>query len=432
MKQSILLFRSLPFVLLSLVLPMHAAQDSTEAITTQTATQSLESAPASTQTPTQQPSSFEKSQPAVQIGAEHATPSTAAQINPADSLNNGVENMRREAARLRAEAKALRELSDTLNRASNEAEKKADEARDNADKLENQTKEANVQEVAQHLKIELERIKWRIKADVERIKQLHGQKTSDESVYTLQADSLDSVLTHLSVDSSINVDKQKLLSLEIHNNSKALFEKSREMASKARELEEVAEKREDLADDLTEKAKVLAEEQNPLPLSQRFPLHFGFHLRFTGVGPFSEDIRDILLLHGAFVTYSFTPNMEVGLQDLTVYSQQTIYGERYAIAGAPSVQFSFFPVKRLQLGAVGGLSVQGRVGCDRPAKMSVAPFIAVLSEVWIRNHFSISPIVRLNYAAYGPYYTVALNDHSGVLPQGTVWLDFGLSYSFNF
>jgi hypothetical protein len=41
-------------------------------------------------------------------------------------------------------------------------------------------------------------------------------------------------------------------------------------------------------------------------------------------------------------------------------------------------------------------------------------------------------VVRLNYAAYGPYYTVALSQHSGVFPQGAWWVDFGIGYNFNF
>jgi hypothetical protein len=76
--------------------------------------------------------------------------------------------------------------------------------------------------------------------------------------------------------------------------------------------------------------------------------------------------------------------------------------------------------------------MQGRVGASRPAQVSVAPYIELFNQVWVRNHFSISPLIRLNYAAYGPYYTAALSQHSGVLPQGAAWLDLGISYGFNF
>jgi hypothetical protein len=56
----------------------------------------------------------------------------------------------------------------------------------------------------------------------------------------------------------------------------------------------------------------------------------------------------------------------------------------------------------------------------------------VFNEIWVRNHFSNNPTIRLNYAAYGPYYTVALSQHSGALPQGALWLDLGIGYNFNF
>jgi hypothetical protein len=112
--------------------------------------------------------------------------------------------------------------------------------------------------------------------------------------------------------------------------------------------------------------------------------------------------------------------------------QQTMLGNRYAIAGAPAISYSFFPIKRLQLGVTAGASLQERVGCDQAARTSVAPYVAFFNEVWVRNHFSISPILRLNYAASGPYYTTAFNQHSGVLPQGAVWMDFGIGYNFNF
>jgi hypothetical protein len=150
------------------------------------------------------------------------------------------------------------------------------------------------------------------------------------------------------------------------------------------------------------------------------------------VKPFFSNTVDVLLLHGMNISYSMTPHLEAGLQDVTLYWQETMFGNRYAVTAAPSARFSIFPVKRLQLGGTAGASLQGRAGCGRAAKLSVAPYVALFSEVWVRNHFSLSPVVRLNYAAYGPYYTVALSQHSGVLPQGACWVDFGIGYNFNF
>jgi hypothetical protein len=343
-----------------------------------------------------------------------------------------VEKLRMEAARLKAEAKTLRDLADTLNRSSDDAEKRADEAQQKAEKLQEEIGESDVEHAANHVRMEIERIKRLVQADVERIKRVHGVKTADDSLYAHQADSLEGVLARVSSDTSQTMEKQKRLVQEIQANSTELLQKSREMSTKARELEEAADKREDLAEDLSEKADRLAEAQNPVALSKRFPLHFGFQVRACDVGPYNQQKLDVLLLQGLFLTYSFTKNFDAGLQDIMVYWQETLYGQRYAITASPSARLAFFPVKRLQLGAVGGVSVQGLVGAGRSAQVSAAPFITLFNEVWVRNHFSISPLVRFSYAAYGPYYTTALSQHSGVLPQGAVWMDFGVGYAFNF
>ena len=419
MKPSSFLFRVMPLLLAVLIIPLQAAPDSVQ----------TSKKPAVAKSPANPPAKAIAG--SVDTGAKTEKLENTV---PASQAENGtsVEKLRQEAARLKAEAKVLRDMADTLNRSSDDAEKKADEAKEKAETIEDEFRETDAQHVAQHVKMEIEKIKRIIQADVERLKRLHGVKTSNDTNYAMQADSLDSVLAHLSVDTSQSIEKQKQLVQEIHDNSQELLEKSREMSSKARELEDAADKREDLAEDLTGKANRLVEEQNPLPLSKRFPFHFGFQLRLTDVGSPSDKQPDLLFLHGLFATYSVTPLLDVGLQDIMLYAQQTLLGTRYAITGAPSVRLAFFPIKRLQLGAVAGVSMQGRVGCSRPANVSAAPFLSVFNEVWVRNHFSISPVLRLNYAAYGPYYTVALSQHSGVLPQGALWLDLGIGYNFNF
>lgn len=434
MKPLLSLARLAPIAVLSLILPLAAAQDSTK--TAGKAAVKLESGAPSVQkqAETKQPAALEKS-PASQKEAvlEEDTAEHAASREPLPPQNvNSVENLRNEAARLRAEAKSLHQIADTLDLASEDAEKKAEDAKNNAEKLEEEIAQTDVQKAAVHIRMEMERINRLIHADVERIKRLHGVRTAGDSLYTLQADSLDSILAHISGDTARDIEKQRRLVQEIHANSEALMEKSHEMSAKARELEEAADKRDDMAEELAEKADKLAEEQNPLALSKRFPVHFGFQLRFTDVGLGNNNRLDVLLLHGMFATYSITQHIDAGLQDVTLYWQETMLGNRYAITAAPCVRLAFFPLKRLQMGAVGGVSVQGRVGCNRPAKASAAPFIALFNEFWVRNHFSISPTIRLNYAAYGPYYTVALSQHSGVLPQGALWIDLGIGYNFNF
>jgi hypothetical protein len=464
MKKSTLLLRVMPFVLVAGLFQVQAAQDSTKVSKKMAGVQeaSAKAAPHDVAGPTViggdadtgsavakpaattpavpvkthvVPAAGEAAVPAVipvePTDADKPLPSLRKPKLRSDEINT-VDKMQQEAAKLRAEAKTLREMSDTLNRASDDAEKKAEEANDKAEKLEDDLKEHDVHHVAQHVKLEIERLKRIIQADVERIRKLHGATAANDSIYMLQADSLDTILARGSNDSAASMDKQRRLLDEIHANSGALLEKSKEMSVKAREMEEAADDRDDLADDLSAKAKKLADEQNPLPLSKRFPLHFGFQLRFTQVKPFFSNTVDVLFLHGMNVSYSLTPHLEAGLQDITLYWQETIFGYRYAITEAPSVRYAFFPVKRFQVGATGGLSLQEFVGCNHAARLSIAPYVAVSSEIWVRNHFSISPILRLNYAAYGPYYTVALSQHSGALPQGACWVDFGIGYNFSF
>jgi hypothetical protein len=439
MTQPRIIVHAVPIVLLSLFLPLAAAPD-------QQTTKDSTTASDLRKTRSAHPKATTDSDVVVpaqsKIVSSVAGPDTSAgcfvhAISPATapSVSNGavsVEKLRAEAARLKAEARSLRELADTLNRSSNDAEKRADEAQEKAQKLSDEIAEQDVRHEAGHIRIEIERAKRLIQADIERIKSAHGVASADDSLYEHQADSLDTALSRMSKDTTGDVERRKKLVQEIQDNSGELLKKSREMSSKARELEESADKRDDLAEDLSEKANKLAEDRNPVSLSMRFPLHFGFQLRLTDVGPYNEQKLDLLLLHGMFLTYSFTKHIDAGLQDITLYWEDTPLGERFAINAAPSVQIGFFPVKRFQLGAVAGVSVQGRVGAAQPAKASIAPYIELFNQVWVRNHFSISPLIRLNYAAYGPYYTAALSQHSGVLPQGAAWLDVGISYGFNF
>jgi hypothetical protein len=419
MKKSTRLLRAALFFCIACLFQVQAAQDTTKTAKSQTKQPPVVDTTAKTNL---------AAQPAAE---EKPLPSLRKPSLKSEDLNT-VEKMQQEAVRLREEAKALRDMADTLNHASDEAEKKADEANDRVEKLEDDLKENDIQYVAHHVKLEMERLKRIIAADVERIKKLHGVTSANDSLYLRQADSLDTILAHVSIDSAGAMEKQKKLLDEIHANSNALLEKSKDMSVKAREMEEAADDREDMADDLTEKAKKLAEDQNPMQLSKRFPLHFGFQLRFAQVKPFFSSTLDMLLLHGMNISYSVTPHIEAGLQDVTLYWQETIYGNRYAITAAPSVRYAFFPVHRLQIGATGGVSGQYRLGCNHRTEFSAAPYVALFNEVWVRNHFSITPVIRLSYAAYGPYYTVALSQHSGALPQGACWVDFGIGYNFNF
>lgn len=378
--------------------------------------------------------STSKSKVKADSAAEQSLPSLSKPKVHSEDINT-IEKMQAEANKLRSEAKILRAMADTLNKASDDAENKVDEAKEKTEKLDEDLIDKKTKHIAYKVKLQVEQMKKRILADVERIKKLYGPQAANDSldkVYKMQADSIDTILAHSEKDTLSQLDKQNALLAQIHQNSEALLEKSKEMSVKAREMEDAAKDREEMADELADKARKLAEDQNPLPLSKRFPFHFGFQLRITQVKPFLSDNVDLLLLHGLNVGYSVSPRIKIGLEDISLYMQQTMLGNRYAITGGPAMSYSIFPFKRLQLGAIAGASLQGRVGCEKAARMSVAPYAAIFNEVWVRNHFSISPILRINYAAYGPYYTTALSQHSGVLPQGAVWMDFGIGYNFNF
>ena len=389
---------------------------------------------ASSETITPPASNDSVKQPALEQSAERAT------SNPNQSLSNTVivkqetdiDRMRREAKMLRDESQTLRTIADTLQNDADDAENKAEEAEDKAEDIEDNLREASISDAVKEIRADMERIKHRIKADIERIKAEHGNVTTTDSLTSVQADSIDTLLSRLPSDSSPQLARQKMLLLEIHTNADALIAKSRAMSSKAREMEDAADKRDDLADDLEEKADKLAEEQNLLPLSQRFPLHFGFQLRVAGIGPFTDWKPDVIMMHGMFASYSVTPNVDIGLQDITYYNKQTVQGKRHVISLSPSVKGSLFLTKRLQIGAVTGAAGQIRFGNDQETAYSAAPFLAIFNEIWVRNHFSISPIIRINYAARGLQHTVALSQHSGTLPEGALWMDFGIGYNFNF
>jgi methyl-accepting chemotaxis protein len=237
MKKSAMLFWAMPFVLIACLVQVQAAQDTTKTAKKLAADTTAKIAP-----------------PAQYAADERPLPSLRKPKLKSEEINT-VEKMQQEAARLREEAKVLHDMADTLNRASDEAEKKADEANDKAEKLEDDLKEHGAHYVAGHVKLEMERLKRIIEADIERIKRLHGATTAKDSLYMLQADSLDSILAHVSIDSAGTMEKQKKLLDEIHANSGALLEKSKDMSVKAREMEEAADSREDMADDLTEKAR---------------------------------------------------------------------------------------------------------------------------------------------------------------------------------
>jgi hypothetical protein len=191
-------------------------------------------------------------------------------------------------------------------------------------------------------------------------------------------------------------------------------------------MEEEADKRDELAGDLEEKAETL----DPTPFTKKYPRTWGYSARFLSIGDIDRKDPHIMFLHGFTGSNYVTPFLDVGLADIGFYYEKTILGDRYAVSASPFVEFLPFITKRLQAGIGVGAAVQGRFGSGLGTHAAVAPYADCVIQSWLGKHFSIGPTVRFNYAAYGPQFTQS--NQAGVLPEKSLWVDFGFSTRFNF
>jgi hypothetical protein len=112
---------------------------------------------------------------------------------------------------------------------------------------------------------------------------------------------------------------------------------------------------------------------------------------------------------------------------------ETIFGTRFAVCGSPVVAVSYFPGKRVELGAGIGAGIQVQTGGERSYDISAAPFFKLYNRNWVASRFSIGPVMKINYCAKNDFFTRTVTiDHAKVLPGGAWWFDFGLTYSFHF
>ena len=170
-----------------------------------------------------------------------------------------------------------------------------------------------------------------------------------------------------------------------------------------------------------------------MPYSARFPFKLGHQIRMTAVPPFNDDVSHILFLSGLNASYFFNEALNIGIEDITLRFQETIYGKRAGLSASAAASYSYFIAHRFELGAGGGLAVQGQVGGERSSKVALAPFIKLFNENWVSKRFSIGPVLKINYLAMGNLFARAYPfDRPRVLPQGAWWIDFGLAYSFHF
>lgn len=175
-----------------------------------------------------------------------------------------------------------------------------------------------------------------------------------------------------------------------------------------------------------------SEPEDTRPLIRQHPLTFGYQFHYTRVAGVGDDTY-VVRMAGFELSYAVRQYLDIGVRDLMLFFNSTVNGTRVGLTFAPTVAASLFPLKRVELeGAIGAIA-QVQMGADEPTTISGAPFVSLAAEVWPVKVFSIAPVVRLAYAASRPMYFGAIpSDGSDVIPEGTFWLDLGLSFAFHF
>ncbi len=272
-------------------------------------------------------------------------------------------------------------------------------------------------------------------------------KMADEAQPPMPVDSSIAVSdTDDTVLSEGDMQDHKVLMLKMRNSANQLLMKAKEIAVQVREMKETGDEREDLSDEfddqasaledkseeLEEAADSLEEAQNMLPLAIRFPFRLGHQLRISAVPPYDDKKAHILLISGFHFSFYFKNFLSIGIEDLSIRFNETIHGTRIAICGSPIVSYSFFPLKKLELGVGIGGAIQGQVGADKSYDIAGAPFIKLFNETWVARRFSLGPVLKINFGAQGNFFTRVLpSDNAKVLPEKAWWMDFGVTYTFH-
>jgi len=378
--------------------------------------------------------SMDKANPATDAAQEHENagmidPVSAGDDKKTDTVSyckgnfNDIDLLKADAKQLRELSEKLYKKSESLEDESEDLDKAIEELEDKADDLEDQAEE------------------------------LLKQAGYIQSCIAITKDAQKSLLSdsiEVPGDSVIPDDRihdQKILMLKMRNSADELLIKTKNIALKIRKMREDADSKTDISDKLDDKAEeldakareleeaaeYLQEQQNMAPFSARHPFKLGHQIRIAAVPPFDDDVAHILFLSGLTASYFFTDAFNVGLEDITLRFQETIYGKRTGICVSVGASYSYFVAHRFELGFGGGLAVQGQVGAERGSKVALAPFIKLFNENWVSKRFSIGPVLKVNYLATGSLFArVYPFDRPRVLPQGAVWLDFGLAYAFHF
>ena len=193
---------------------------------------------------------------------------------------------------------------------------------------------------------------------------------------------------------------------------------------------------EDQAEDREHRAKGVlkaAEKLDKRPMNKRFPVSFGYQCHYTSVPPYDDGKVHLVRMAGFHFSWAIRPYLIAGARDVMLYFNETVEGDRMAVSLSPFVGAGFFPLRRLEIeGAIGAI-FQGQTGGSGGNDGVVAPYVSVALDAWPFKHFSVGPIVRVNYLAVGNIYAGAIpSERSDVLPEGASWFDVGLSFSLHF
>lgn len=337
-----------------------------------------------------------------------------------------IDLLREDAKILQEQAEKLYKMADDFEDESDKIDDAMEDLEDNADDLEDEAEELLKQARLMQKCIRL----------------------STEASEIIQLDSTDTgKVVSDTMPSEEYMKDQKILMLQMRNSADRLLIKAKKIAIKVREMgeasdakDELSDKFEDKADRLEDKAEELEdvadqleEKQNLIPLQVRYPFQIGHQIRFSTVPPYRDSDPHVLILSGINISRYITYIICIGIEDITLRFNETIYGTRIAVMGSPLVSFSFFPAMRCELGVGIGTAVQGQVGAHRSSNVALAPFIKLFNENWVANHFSLGPVVKVNFLPKGQFVTRSLPfDKSKVLPEKAGWIDFGITYKFHF
>lgn len=180
-----------------------------------------------------------------------------------------------------------------------------------------------------------------------------------------------------------------------------------------------------------QKMKLERLDPEPYQLKRRKKVTYGF--RMTSVGPYDDESAHILMTHGIGFMGNLNEHIAVGIQEITVDVFSTLYGNRFTMSISPEVEFSFCPVKWLQMGTEIGVTIAGHASKDEDPTSAVVPFLSLFNQYWVLPKFSFGPEIQLNAALKGDHHLSSLQSNkSSMMPEKGLWIDAGLQFSFHF